>query len=152
MAVAFVDAIAIAVALAIIFGPVKGSTQFHQREYVAAINKLHGYTYVDRLRRAIGLGIRPMDEDKKAALHEETRKHRKALLETGFLVERDIPINSGMKIIPTVIQLNSQPKFTDPYTTGTLKTRPGGMFAVVVVSTTNDVAKWEDVVRKADGQ
>jgi hypothetical protein len=155
--VGFVDVLAVVVVFAMLLGPGEGSTEFHKREYVATVNELHGYTFLARVRRfcssAIGIPVRPMSDEKRSALIEQTRHHRKALLETGFLVEREIPITGGMQISRTVVQLNSQPRATDPYTRGLLKTLPGNnRLAVVVIATANDVDHWEDVIRKADVQ
>jgi len=131
-------------------GPKKGSIECQKRRYLLAYKGLNRETLYERLRdasyEAMGKTAQPGRDEQ---LDSQFRSSKRALISLGFLCERIIFLtnHAGDEVIARL------PKVSEKHAPFTHMT-PGttlGQHAIFTTAPKEDLGKWEELIRKADG-
>ena len=82
----------IAVLSMIFLQPKQGSAQWHQREYLEAANCLAENRFSDRVRRTFSVAARKLSAADQRHHAGKIEQHRKALADTGRVIERQFAL------------------------------------------------------------
>jgi hypothetical protein len=140
--------VVIGIAVYLLSQPKEGSVEWHKREYRSARMSLAAAT------RSVSNGapVQPLTRSERQPLVNKLYAHEEALLAAGFLAKRELPLN-GADATPVIMELASESAI-EGYASGRLKVDVRGTNIVdtlVLTAPSNDLPKWEALIRKADG-
>ena len=134
--------------------PKEGSVEWHKRRFGDAQNVSMNWTRYPRwesaYRKWTGTSrpVRTFTQHEMAVLLEQMSTSRRALVKAGYLMERTVMLsNRGpTEIVATITPNRSGIPVSYPnFTAFTHKSN-----ALVIVCAREDMAKWEELIRKAD--
>ena len=131
--------------------PKKGSVEWHKREYLAAVDRIYGNTLMGKIRR-FGTPLIPVPiPATPESEYRNLRHHRAALIESGFLQEKEFVISNTntLKVLTNITAKLYPLKEDDPFTEGGLAVREGQTM-IVVIGLPGEMAKFEELIRKAN--
>ena len=131
--------------------PKKGSSEWHQREFRAAYDRLTGRTWLDRVRgfcrRVLGLRIPPMGKYERNSLCDRLDRHEKALIDLGFLKKRTLSFHSYMTHFPGGGMVRPRYESLSIYARADYGAKVG---EIIVIGAPEDMPKWEELLRKME--
>jgi hypothetical protein len=134
--------------------PKQGTLKWHKREYLAAMDRWTGTSFGQRFRQIsaqlFGVTLQP---EIRRDLAEKVVFHRRALIEAGYLEQRAFTLTNGLpKDVATRASMAAQtvlPAETRQFVVFMCgNNQRAGPLTIICVR--QDIAKWEELVRKAD--
>lgn len=143
IAILVIAAVAIGSVALVLFRTQQRSIEYHKGAYLDAQN---GSGVLDRIQRVIS-GVTGWSLFKSQIPAEKIRAHENALIELGYLEERECYVSnrSAQSVVLPAYRAGRATLNSDFVRVGTRGTN-----IVTVVAPTHDAAKWEQLVYEAD--
>jgi len=153
--IGLVAVLVIGVAAFFVSQPERGTVEWHKREYLATLNKLFGRRWVDgvwsHLDKA-GVRRETLSSEDKDELELRLARHQRALIDLGFLVERQFPVNNvSASSVQREISWTWLSRLGEERTLFTwLRANPETNNAVRVIGRAEDMPFWERLIGEFD--
>lgn len=136
--------------------PRRGSVAWHKRELSTALARWEGNTAMDKVKRLWGKVTGQavtwqMEAEEANALVEKMDEHRLALIEAGYLVERRFTTTNNAQIVSMRCASNRDRMIPKEHREFAWIADAVNSNAVTVIGRPEDFPKWEEMIRKLDG-